>query len=73
MGDLLSLKAHRATRSRQVRPEVLHTVSAPGDRVEVEWVFPDGTRVRDFFEPEAAREFAQLLIDAADDAEARTR
>ncbi len=68
-----SLAAHRDSIHRQVRPETQHTVSAPADRVEVEWRFPDGMKVTDFFEPEAAREFAALLIEAADDAEARTR
>ncbi len=68
-----SLAARRDSLHRQVHPETQHTVSALSDRVEVEWRFPDGMKVTDFFEPEAAREFAALLIEAADDAEARTR
>lgn len=60
-------------RRGQVVPETLRTVAARAGHVEVDMTFVDGLRTKDALTPEAAREFAALLIEAADDAEARTR
>lgn len=59
------------TKKRQVTPEILHTVEAVDGRVEIEWTFPDKTRIRDFFGPEGALAFSEEVREAALDAGAK--
>lgn len=67
MGKVVNIKA----RKRQVTPEILHTVEAVDGRVEIEWTFPDKTRIRDFFGPEGAMAFSEEVREAALDAGAK--
>jgi len=67
MSKVIKLDAKK----RQVTPEILHTIEAVDGRVEIEWTFPDKTRIRDFFDPEGAMAFSEEMREAALDAGAK--
>lgn len=60
-----------ADRKKQVQPEILHQIEARLATVEIAWTIPDGTKIVDIFEANAALEFGTDVIEAALDAGAK--